>query len=204
MTETPSPLVWTARILDPMRAVSHRGGSGPSALGPPARGRVCLQCGLAASRAEAAVCRRCGLPLGAPPRPDAPLPSCPVCYQSSDDDGRFASRAEPGRRLALPDHVAEHDRFPVGDDEYLESLRRGDRIVIGRWSAPFELVRRYLVTGLVEGGRARSAAHNAIVTAMAQLARWGREAGLVADEPEWAEARAAISELMERYHRGRR
>jgi hypothetical protein len=39
---------------------------------------------------------------------------------------------------------------------------------------------------------------------MAQLARWGREAGLVADEPEWAEARAAISELMERYYRGRR
>ncbi len=168
------------------------------------RARTCLQCGIPAARPEATVCRRCGLPLGEPPRPDARLPSCPVCYETSDEDGRFASRAQPGRRLALPDHVAEHERFPVGDDEYLESLRRGDRILVGRWSAPFELVRRYLVTGLVDGGRARTAAHNALLTAMAQLARWGREARLVADEPEWAEARAAIAELMERYHRGRR
>lgn len=165
---------------------------------------MCLQCGLAATRPEATVCRRCGLPIGAPPRADAALPSCPVCYRTSDDDGRFESRARPGRRLALPDHIAEHEQFPVGDDEYLESLRRGDRIVVGRWTAPFELVRRYLVTGLVEGGRARAAAHNALVTAMAQLARWGREAQLVADQAEWAEARAAVAELMERYARGRR
>lgn len=173
--------------------------SRPSAATP-----VCLQCGLPAGRPEATVCRRCGLPFGAPPRFEAPLPSCPICYWTSGEDGRFESRDQPGRRLALPDHVAEHERFPVGDDEYLETLRRGDRIIIGRWTAPFELVRRYLVTGLVEGGRTRTAAHNAVVTAMAQLARWGLDARLVPDQPEWAEARAAVAELMERYHRGRR
>lgn len=185
----------------PARAL---GGQGRSWPGETASLRACLQCGLPASRPDATVCRRCGLPFGAPPRQDAPLPSCPVCYRTSDDDGRFESRAHPGRRLALPDHVAEHEQFPVGDDEYLESLRRGDRIVVGRWTAPFELVRRYLVTGLVEGGRARAAVHNALVTAMVQLARWGREAHLVADQPEWAEARAAVAELMDRYARGRR
>jgi hypothetical protein len=172
--------------------------------GPGRQGHVCLECGLPASRPDATVCRRCGLPHGAAPRVEAALPSCPVCYRTSDDDGRFESRAHPGRRLALPEHVAEHEQFPVGDDEYLETLRRGDRIVVGRWTAPFDLVRRYLVTGLLDGGRARAAAHDAVVTAMAQLARWGRDAKLVIDEPEWAEARAAVAALMERYHRGRR
>ncbi len=99
--------------------------------------------------------------------------------------------------------MAEHDRFPVGDDEYLESLRRGDRIQVGRWTAPFDLVRRYLVTGAVDGGRSRAMQHDAIVTAMAQLSRWGGNAPIIGDQPEWAEARAALGELMERYHRGR-
>ena len=49
-------------------------------------------------------------------------------------------------------------------------LREHDRIRIGRWSAPFDLVRRYLVTGIVDAGRNRLAQHNSIVTAMTQIA----------------------------------
>ena len=41
--------------------------------------------------------------------------------------------------------MREHDRHPVGDDEWLETLREGDRLRWGRWSAPFDTVRRYLV-----------------------------------------------------------
>ncbi len=171
---------------------------------PAATDRTCLQCGVVAVRAEATICRRCGLPLGAPPRSEGALASCPVCYRTTDDDGRLASQANPGRRLDLVSHMAEHDRFPVGDDEYLESLRRGDRIRIGRWEAPYELVRHYLVTGVVDGGRRRTMQHGAIVTAMAQLARWGRDhVPVIGDQAEWAEARLAVSQVMERYHRGR-
>ena len=49
----------------------------------------------------------------------------------------------PGRRLDVNAHVHEHDRYPVGDDAWLETLRSHDRIRIGRWYAPFDLVRRY-------------------------------------------------------------
>jgi hypothetical protein len=45
--------------------------------------------------------------------------------------------------------------------------------------------------------------HNAIVTAMAQVGRWG-EGSVIGDQPAWVEARAAVTELMERYHRHRR
>jgi len=163
---------------------------------------ACLQCGTPAG--AAAFCRRCGLPYGAPPRAEATLPSCPVCYRTVDDDGRIASQALPGLRVDLQHHLVEHERFPVGDDEYLESLREGDRIRIGRWTASFEVVRRYLVSGNVEAGRQRAFEHNAIVNAMTQLKRWGPDAGMqiFGDQPEWQAARAAVSELMERYHRG--
>src|SRR5829696_6071851 len=163
---------------------------------------ACLQCGTPASNAS--FCRRCGLPYGAPPRADAALPSCHVCYQTVEDDGRLASLAQAGLRVDLQHHLAEHDRFPVGDDDYLESLRVGDKIRIGRWTAPFDLVRRYLVTGNIDGGRNRSFEHNAIVNAMTQLRRWGADAGghILGDQPEWQAARGAVSELMERYHRG--
>jgi hypothetical protein len=101
-------------------------------------------------------------------------------------------------------HVAEHERFPVGDDEWLESLRRGDRIRIGRWDAPYDVVRRYLVTGVVDAGRQRTMRHDTVVTAMAQLARWGpTSVPAVGDQPDWREARAAVAAAMERYHRGR-
>ena len=56
----------------------------------------------------------------------------------------------PPLRVDLVRHQAEHDRYPVGDDEWLESLREGDRIRVGQWSAPFDTVRRYLVSGQVE------------------------------------------------------
>ena len=165
---------------------------------------ACLQCGTPASNAS--FCRRCGLPYGAPPRADAALPSCHVCYQTVEDDGRLASLAQAGLRVDLQHHLAEHDRFPVGDDDYLESLRVGDKIRIGRWTAPFDLVRRYLVTGNIDGGRNRSFEHNAIVNAMTQLKRWGPDAGamIFGDQPEWQAARAAVSELMERYAAARR
>lgn len=100
--------------------------------------------------------------------------------------------------------MAEHERHPAGDDDYLERLREGDRIRIGRWSAPFDLVRRYLVTGALDGGRRRQFEHDLIVTAMTQLARFGRDAVILGDQPEWRAARDAVAELMEQYHRGTR
>jgi hypothetical protein len=164
---------------------------------------ACLQCGTPAASGTATFCRRCGLPYGAPPRDDVDLPVCHVCYRSVDDDGRLASLDRPGLRVDLHHHLAEHDRHPVGDDEWLESLRVGDRIRIGRWLAPFDVVRRYLVTGVVEGGRRRTFAHDTIVTAMTQLRRWGSDGVILGDQPDWALARAAVTEVMERYHRRR-
>ena len=162
---------------------------------------VCLQCGTPSAGSGGAFCRRCGLPYGQPPRADAELPSCPVCYKTVDDDGRLPSLERTGTRVNLVRHQTEHDRHPVGDDEWLESLRRGDRIRIGRWSAPFETVRRYLVTGQVEAGRNRALAHDAIVTAMTQIRRWGTDPLIMGDLPEWKAARAAVVEMMERYAR---
>lgn len=180
--------------------------SGRSAAGRPSvtasRLPVCLQCGVEAGRAGVAICRRCGLPYGSQPRGTGELASCPVCYRTTDDDGRFASAADPARRLDLVAHVAEHDRFPAGDDEWLESVREGDRVRLGRWTAPYDLVRRYLVTGAVDGGRARREQHDTLVMAMVQVARWGVAGGqLVGDQPDWAEARAAVTAALERYHR---
>jgi len=164
---------------------------------------ACLQCGTPARSATATFCVRCGLPFGSAPRATAELPTCPVCYRSADDDGRLPSFDNAGFRLDMPTHLTEHERYPVGDDDYLETLREGDRIRIDGWTAPFDLVRRYLVTGATDGGRQRAYEHNAIVNAMAQLKRWGPGAQVFGDQPEWAAARTAISDLMERYHRGR-
>jgi hypothetical protein len=162
---------------------------------------ACLQCGTPAASTIATFCRRCGLPYGAPPRADVELPTCHVCYTTVADDGRLDSLDHPGLRVDLQDHLAEHDRHPVGDDEWLETLREGDRIRIDRWSAPFDVVRRYLVTGALDGGRRRSFEHNAIVSAMTQLKRWGPDAVIFGDQPEWVAARAAVTTLLERYHR---
>jgi hypothetical protein len=166
---------------------------------------ACLQCGTPAASERATFCRRCGLPYGAPPRRHAALPTCPVCYREVGDDGRLPSATQHGRRLDLQAHIAEHERHPVGDDELLESMREGERIRIGHWTAPFDVVRRYLVTGNLDGGRRRTFEHDTIVSAMTQLRRWGTDAGahIVGDQPEWEAARAAVSELMERYHRRR-
>ncbi len=165
---------------------------------------VCLQCGTPSDQGRGTFCRRCGLPYGQPPRTTAELPVCPICYQAVDDDGRLASLDRTGLRVDLVRHQAEHDRHPVGDDEWLESLRQGDRIAIGRWTAPFETVRRYLVTGQVDAGRNRALAHDTIVTAMTQIKRWGPDGQVFGDMPEWQAARAAVVELMERYGLGRR
>ena len=161
---------------------------------------ACLSCGTPARSANSTFCGRCGLPFGAPPPAHVELPICPVCYRASDDDGRFPSAALAGLRLDLPRHVSEHDQHPVGDDDYLETLREGTRIRIDRWSAPFDLVRRYLVTGALDGGRRRQYEHDLIVTAMTQLARFGPNAVILGDQPEWRAARDAVSELLERYH----
>jgi hypothetical protein len=173
----------------------------PATDGPDLR-PTCLQCGIVAPDAATTFCRRCGLPYGEPPRADAELPACPVCYRSVDDDGRIAAHSGRGR-LDLVGHIDEHAQFPVGDDDFLESLRFGDRIRIGRFVAPYDLVRRYLVTGSMDGGRRRAATHNAIVTAMAQIGRWGANANVFGDQAEWREAREAVTALMERYARGR-
>lgn len=165
---------------------------------------VCLQCGMVAAGGAVAFCRRCGLPLGAAPRADAALPSCPTCYATVGDDGLLGSLARRGSRVDLVAHIFEHDQFPVGDDEYLEAQRAGDMIRIGRWQAPFDLVRRYLVTGALDGGRRREYQHSAIVTAMSQLKRWGPDAEIFGDQAEWQAARSAVTELMERYHMGSR
>jgi hypothetical protein len=167
-----------------------------------ASGSTCLQCGIAAGDGASTFCRRCGLPFGAAPRADRELPASPVCYQSVDEDGRLPAR-RAGQRLDLAQHLDEHEQYPVGDDEYLESLRMGDRIRVGRFVAPFDLVRRYLVTGALNAGRRRSYDHNAIVTAMGQIGRWGTKATVLGDQREWREAREAVAQLMERYARGR-
>lgn len=167
-------------------------------------GTVCLQCGTTSEQGRGAFCRRCGLPYGQPPRAEVELPSCPICYTTVGDDGRLPSLDRAGVRVDLVRHQAEHDRHPVGDDEWLESLRVGDGIRIGRWTAPFETVRRYLVTGQIEAGRNRALAHDAIVTAMTQLKRWGPDGDIFGDQPNWKVARAAVTDLMERYAKLRR
>ena len=166
--------------------------------------QTCLQCGAVASKTTARLCRRCGLPYGEAPPASARLIECPICYRTSDDDGRFPSTLRHGVRLDIHAHVDEHERQPVGDDAWLETLREYDRIRIGRWSAPYDLVRRYLVTGVVDAGRNRLALHNSIVTAMTQVQRWGAGAQVMGDSEEWRQARAAVEQLMERYHRGNR
>lgn len=163
---------------------------------------VCLQCGMSYEGSAITFCRRCGLPLGSAPRAEAVLPTCPTCYATVADDGLLVSLRQRSARVDLVAHMAEHDQFPVGDDDYLESLRAGDMLRIGRWQAPFDLVRRYLVTGALDGGRNRAFQHSAIVTAMAQLKRWGPEADIFGDQAEWQAARAAVTDLMERYQRG--
>jgi len=165
--------------------------------------QTCLQCGVMALDAATTFCRRCGLAYGAPPRASAELPTCPVCYLAVDDDGRIAARSGRGR-LDLSSHIDEHRQFPVGDDDYLDTLRVGDRIRIGPFLATFDLVRRYLVTGSLDGGRRRAATHDAIIIAMGQVARWGSNAQVFGDQPEWQAARDAVTQLMERYSRVRR
>ena len=193
-TATPPPA--QGRTTSPLGRPQGRAASA-------ATGTVCLQCGTAAANPSITFCRRCGLPFGAPPRADATLPICPICYAETGDDGRLPSYQRSRGRVDLVAHMEEHDQFPVGDDDYLESLRVGDAIRVGRWQAPFDLVRRYLVTGAFDGGRQRAYQHSAIVNAMAQLKRWGPGTDIFGDQPEWRDARAAVSELMERYHRGR-
>ena len=161
---------------------------------------VCLQCGTLASRTGAQICRRCGLRFGEAPPTFARLATCPICYRTTDEDGRIPSLGQPGRRLDINAHVDEHERHPVGDDAWLETLRDHDRIRIGRWSAPYDLVRRYLVTGVVDAGRNRLAQHNSIVMAMTQIQKWGRDPHILGDQEEWHAAREAVEQLMDRYH----
>ena len=94
-------------------------------------GPVCLQCGMAMAGPQVTFCRRCGLPVGQAPRATAALPTCPICYASVGDDGRLPSHRRERGRVDLVAHMTEHDDFPVGDDDYLESLRAGDLIMTG-------------------------------------------------------------------------
>jgi hypothetical protein len=36
---------------------------------------------------------------------------------------------------------------------------------------------------------------------MTQLRKWGREASILGDQPEWQASREAVAVLMDRYHR---
>jgi hypothetical protein len=173
----------------------------PASAGPE---QSCRQCGAQRPGPSVTFCRRCGIPYGSAPSAQAQLPSCPVCYVTVDDAGLLVSLTGSGRRLPIAEHVVEHDRYPVGDDDWLETIRVGDRIRVGAGYAPFDLVRRYLVTGAVDGGRGRQYQHDAIVTAISQIARWGTgEIDVFADQDDWRAARQAVTRLMERYHRDR-
>jgi hypothetical protein len=176
---------------------------GLTRTGPAATARSCRQCGAIQPNPGVTFCRRCGIAYGSAPSAEAQLPSCPVCYRTVADDGLLPSLAPgSGRRLPIAEHLDEHERYPVGDDDWLESLRVGDRIRIGEAWAPFELVRRYLVTGMMDAGRGRAVLHDAVVTAISQLARWGSaEVDMLGDQEEWRAARQAVTRLMERYHR---
>lgn len=189
------------KLFGSTKAQPARSGSRTASAAPGGSDPVCLQCGMIAAGTDATFCRRCGLPIGAAPRAEAELPSCPICYATVDDDGRIRSIRQSTVRIDLVAHSFEHEQFPVGDDDYLESLRAGDMIRIGQWQAPFDLVRRYLVTGAMDGGRRRAYEHSAIVTAMSQLKRWGPEAEIFGDQQEWQAARHAVTDLMERFHR---
>ena len=79
--------------------------------------------GAVQSRAGAQMCRRCGVRLEMRRRPSRSSPACPVCYRDADADGRLPSAARPGFRLDINSHIDEHDRFPVGTDAWLETLR---------------------------------------------------------------------------------
>jgi hypothetical protein len=164
----------------------------------------CRQCGALQPNGAVTFCRRCGIPYGSAPSVEAHLPSCPICYVTVDDAGLLASLAGSSRRLPIADHLVEHERHPVGDDEWLDTLRVGDRIRVGDGWAPFDLVRRYLVTGLVDAGRGRRLQHDAIIMAMSQVARWGTgDIDVFADQDDWRAARLAVTRLMERYHSNR-
>lgn len=164
---------------------------------------ACLRCGYLPRNPEQRFCRRCGLSFHSVPDPlFQEMPECQICYCRAEEDGRFPSAAQPWLRLGFLEHRLEHENFPVGDEEWLESLREMDRLRLGPWTAPFDLVRRYLVTGMVEAGRQRSYEHNAVVTAMLQL-RGGVTHYALGDQPAWREARQAVSALRERYARGR-
>lgn len=134
--------------------------------------RSCHRCGYSAVTAGS-YCRRCGLPYGAAPAvvaDDGPA-ECPVCYTRADRGGLYP--APGGGRTTYERHARDHELRPVGDDDWLETLRDGDEIVIERWRAPFALTRRYLVTGQWDAGRARVYVHNAVIIAMVGASRGG-------------------------------
>jgi hypothetical protein len=133
-------------------------------------GNVCLRCGYT-SAGPAAFCRRCGLPFGASPQVEAQggPGECPVCYVRADRGGLVP--APGGGRTSYEHHAYDHELRPVGDDDWLETHRDDDQIVIGRWRAPYDLTRRYLVTGQWDGGSARTYVHNAVILAMVGASR---------------------------------
>ena len=113
-----------------------------------------------------------------------------------------------GGRTTYERHAYDHELRPVGDDEWLETLRDGDEIRIATWRAPYDLTRRYLVTGQWEGGRAREYAHNAVVLAMVGASRAAAAeaagTGTAPSSGDLATARHAVDDLRERYVAGSR
>ena len=58
-------------------------------------------------------------------------------------------------------------------------------LAVGRWLAPFDLTRRYMVTGQWDGGAGRTYVHNAVITAMVSATRDRADPGAstAADRP---------------------
>jgi hypothetical protein len=146
-------------------------------------GNVCLRCGYARS-GPAAFCRRCGLPFGAAPQVEATdgPGECPVCYARADRGGLFP--APGGGRTSYERHAYDHEVRPVGDDDWLDTLRDGDQVVIGRWRAPYDLTRRYLVTGQWDGRASRTYVHNALILAMVGASRDANQGTAAATPPQ--------------------
>src|SRR3990172_9763242 len=120
---TESPLASGRRVTD-RRGTAVRRPSFPGEPMPvPTADLVCLQCGTVATRVAATMCRRCGLRFGDAPPAFAKLADCPVCYRTTDGDGRLPSMAHRGFRVDIAAHAEEHERFPGGDDTWLETLR---------------------------------------------------------------------------------
>ena len=167
-------------VADPPRPASDRRPTGPSATA----GRTgtfasmialaCLQCGTPAIRDDRHVLPplRPAVRRAAARRRGAADLSDLLPRPSTTTAGRRASTCRACASTSRH-HMVEHDRHPVGDDEWLETLREGDRS--GGAAGPRRSTPSAATSspGRSTPGRNRQLAHDVIVTAMTQIRRWG-------------------------------